>query len=128
MKKVFFKALETSKTKKIFIYVLMIYVLFVFSTYAKAGTAVNSIFFTIYTVFTGWYTKVICLGGLVFIGIKMITNRGDPQALKSLVPWAIAAVIIGGASIICGLFIDDFSTQVDSATKAQGLENLLDKI
>ena len=44
----------------------------------------------------------------------MITNRGETQLVRSLVPWALAALLIGSASFFCDLFLGD-TFSVDEA-------------
>lgn len=98
--------------------------LFADSTAGAGDTAtkkINSIFYTIYNFITGWYVKVIALAGIVAIGVKMITSKGEEKLIKALTPWLIAAIIIGSASTICSLFGVAFDT-VPTGT------NLLDKI
>ncbi len=89
-----------------------------------ATNNVNSIFYTVYTIFSGWYTKVIALAGIVFIGIKMITSKGEERLIKALLPWLLAAILIGGGSTICSIFIKDFG---DLKTQVKG-QNLLDSL
>lgn len=119
-----------NETKKLLSFFLMMLVIVTIMNAANdTGTAqnkVDSIFKTIYEFFTSGYVKVLCLAGLVWIGVKMITNRGDPNQVKALVPWLIAAIIIGSASTICGIFIPEFTTDMTTIQGNSG-ENLLKK-
>lgn len=132
MKKQLKSTIDNVKTtKKQLICFLCLFMFLYVSVFAETPAAttssqsgLNDIFKTVLLIFTGWYTKVIALSGLVMIGVKMITSRGEQQLVKALMPWFIAAVIIGGSSTICGLFIKDFSAQVNAATGS----NLLDKL
>lgn len=91
-------------TKKNF---LIIFVLFAccFNTFADTGLgSLKTIFGTLYWFFSSTYMLVICSVGLVWVGVKWITNRGEPTIVKDLAPKAGAMLLIGGASAICNLF------------------------
>lgn len=97
------------KNTKMLLCLLMVFLSssFVFATGEDGISAIKSIFATVYTFFTSGFVKIIALAGLVWIGIKMIMNRGEPQVIKSLIPWALAALLIGSASFFCDLFLGD---------------------
>ena len=86
----------------------------IFATGEDGIAAIKSIFATVYDFFTSGFVKIIALGGLVWIGIKMITNRGESQVVRTLVPWALAALLIGSSSFFCDLFLGE-SFSVDEA-------------
>ena len=120
-----------NETKKLLSFFLMMLTIITVINAQNNGTAagstgknVNNIFYTIYTFFTSGYVKVLCLAGLVWIGVKMITNRGDPNQIKALVPWLIAAVVIGSASLICGIFIPNFDTDMKTISSSGGTDLL----
>lgn len=116
------KAMEDKNVKMMMCFLLVcLYTSFMFAAGEGGGTpgedgigAIKSIFATVYTFFTSGFVKIIALAGLVWIGIKMIMNRGEPQVVKSLIPWALAALLIGSASFFCDLFLGD-SFDVDTA-------------
>ena len=102
--------------KKLFMSFLLVFLCTssIFAAGEDGIAAIKSIFATVYDFFTSGFVKIIALGGLVWIGIKMITNRGESQVVRSLVPWALAALLIGSASFFCDLFLGE-SFNVDEA-------------
>lgn len=106
-----FKMKSFMKKKLFFLFVLAVFACF--STFAAGETsstsstglgALKTIFGTVYWFFSSTYMLVICTVGLVWVAIRWITNRGEPQVVKDLAPKAGAMLIIGGASAICNLF------------------------
>lgn len=119
-----FSVLKSLENKNVKMMICMLFVCLCTSFIFAAGEgsapgedgigAIKSIFATVYTFFTSGFVKIIALAGLVWIGIKMIMNRGEPQIVKSLIPWALAALLIGSASFFCDLFLGD-TFDVESA-------------
>ena len=112
----------SKKESKILISMLIVSLLCsssIFATGEDGIAAIKSIFATVYDFFTSGFVKIIALGGLVWIGIKMITNRGETQLVRSLVPWALAALLIGSASFFCDLFLGDTFSVDEAISGAQ---------
>lgn len=101
--------------------VMLLTVTMVFAD-SKSGieglSMIKKVFGTIYWFFCSTYMKVICVVALIFIGVKMYSNRGQSEATKTLIYWLIATILIGGGSAICGLFFEP-----DSAFKIEALTN-----
>ena len=74
------------------------------SATTTALSNLQKVFSTVYAFFASGYTLVICSVGLIWVGIKWITNRGEPTILKDLGPKIGAFILIGGASGFCQLF------------------------
>lgn len=89
--------------KKIFMF-MIITLLVVTSAFCQSTDGVQGVntikkvFNTIYKFFTSAAVRVICVAGVIFTGIKIITNKGNPEMMKSLIPICIACIIIGSAS------------------------------
>lgn len=70
-----------------------------------AANTIKDVFQTIYTFFTSAAVRVIAIAGVIITGIKIITNKGNPDAAKPLIWIFIACIIIGGASWFVGKFL-----------------------
>lgn len=96
---------STKKTILTLTMLIMAFSLFAADSSTPSGlSALKTIFGTIYWFFSSTYMLVICSVGLVWVGIKWITNRGEPTVVKDLGPKAGALILIGGASAVCNLF------------------------
>lgn len=68
---------------------------------------IKAVFGTIYAFFTSAAVRVIAIAGVVFTGIKIITNKGNPEAMKPLIMILLACLIIGCASWFVDKFMGD---------------------
>ena len=68
---------------------------------------IKDVFGTIYAFFTSAAVRVIAIAGVVFTGIKIITNKGNPEAMKPLIMILLACLIIGCASWFVDKFMGD---------------------
>lgn len=84
------------------------------STISGAST-LKDVFQTVYTFFTSAAVRVIAIAGVIITGIKIITNKGNPDAAKPLIWIFIACIIIGSASWFVDKFLGD---------KIAGVENM----
>lgn len=118
--------MKVSFLKKKLLFLIVLLSCICFSSFAADSTtttstglgALKTIFGTVYWFFSSTYMLVICTVGLVWVAVRWITNRGEPQVIKNLAPKAGAMLIIGGASAICNLFFKPSgSFSVDSLTK-----------
>lgn len=115
--------------KKLFICTLMIFFaasMIFAEPNANTSTglkALKELFSTIYAFFTSTYMLVICTVGLVWVGIQMITNKGEPVVTKKLIPMGCAFLLIGGSSAIVQLFFKpnvEVSNVTNSSTATSG--------
>lgn len=83
------------------------------STISGAST-LKDVFQTIYTFFTSAAVRVIAIAGVIITGIKIITNKGNPDAAKPLIWIFIACIIIGSASWFVDKFLGDKISGVDN--------------
>lgn len=90
---------------------------------SKALTNLSKVFSTVYQFFASSYTLVICTVGLIWTGIKWITNRGEPTILKDLGPKVGAFILIGGASGFCQLFFTP-EKETNKATSGETFSGL----
>lgn len=102
--------------KKLFcILILSLFTSFIFA--AEDGpngvATVKKVFATIYEFFTSPAVRVIAIAGFIFTGIKIITNKGNTEMMKTMIPLCIACVIIGCASWIVGEFMGDVGENID---------------
>lgn len=104
---------EINKKALLFFLFILILPCAVFATSGGTGTGIDGIstiktvFGTIYTFFTSAAVRIIAIAGVIFTGIKIITNKGNPDAMKPLIMILIACLIIGAAS----WFVDKFMGQ-----------------
>lgn len=115
--------------EKKFIMIALIMLFVVTSAFCQSNTGANenidginqikNIFATIYAFFTSAAVRVIAIAGVIYTGIKIITNKGNPEMMKPLIPIFIACIIIGSASWFVGKFmgsaIKDTSTLTGSS-------------
>lgn len=66
---------------------------------------IKSVFATVYAFFTSAAIRVIAIAGVIVTGMKIITNKGNPDAAKPLVWIFIACIIIGSASWFVAKFM-----------------------
>ncbi len=66
---------------------------------------IKSVFATIYAFFTSAAIRVIAIAGVIFTGVKIITNKGNPDAMKPLIMILLACIIIGSASWFVSKFM-----------------------
>lgn len=66
---------------------------------------IKSVFATIYAFFTSAAVRVIAIAGVIFTGIKIITNKGNTEALKPLIGILLACIVIGSASWFVSKFM-----------------------
>ena len=78
---------------------------------------IKQVFQTIYEFFTSSAIRIIAIAGVIYTGAKIITNKGNPEAMKSLIPIFIACIIIGCSSWFVGKFMGDEIGQVDTTQK-----------
>ncbi len=78
---------------------------------------IYDVFQTIYAFFTSSAIRIIAIAGVIFTGVKIITNKGNPEAMKSLVPIFIACIIIGCASWFVSKFMGSNIGAVDDSKK-----------
>lgn len=113
------KGLEFNKRLFIFFMVLFAIPCLVFAqSNTDAGIdgidTIKTVFGTIYAFFTSAAVRIIAIAGVIFTGIKMITNKGNPEAMKPLIMILIACIIIGAAS----WFVEKFmGNQIKSDVK-----------
>ena len=114
--------METEKRKNIFdkklfcILVLSLCTSFIFAAddTLNGVTTVKKVFATIYEFFTSPAVRVIAIAGFIFTGIKIITNKGNTEMMKTMIPLCIACVIIGCASWIVEQFMgSDIGSNVE---------------
>ena len=77
---------------------------------------IKSVFNTIYSFFTSAAVRVIAIAGVIFTGIKIITNKGNTEALKPLIGILLACIVIGSAS----WFVDKFMGTTIKSTSTIG--------
>lgn len=77
---------------------------------------IKSVFNTIYSFFTSAAVRVIAIAGVIFTGIKIITNKGNTEALKPLIGILLACIVIGSAS----WFVDKFMGSTIKSTNNIG--------
>lgn len=77
---------------------------------------IKSVFNTIYSFFTSAAVRVIAIAGVIFTGIKIITNKGNTEALKPLIGILLACIVIGSAS----WFVDKFMGSTIKSTSNIG--------
>lgn len=68
---------------------------------------IKAVFGTIYTFFTSAAVRVIAIAGVIFTATKIITNKGNPEAMKPLIMILLACLIIGCASWFVDKFMGD---------------------
>lgn len=100
--------------KTIMLIALMLVTACLFADPMDGVSTVKQVFQTVYDFFTSGIVRVIAISGVVWSGIKMITNKGDPHAMKSLIPIFIACLIIGSASFFVDKFLSDDIKAVDT--------------
>lgn len=83
------------------------------STISGAST-LKDVFQTIYTFFTSAAVRVIAIAGVIITGVKIITNKGNPDAAKPLIWIFIACIIIGSASWFVDKFLGDKIGKVEN--------------
>ena len=83
------------------------------STITGAST-LKDVFQTIYTFFTSAAVRVIAIAGVIITGVKIITNKGNPDAAKPLIWIFIACIIIGSASWFVDKFLGDKIGKVEN--------------
>lgn len=117
---------ETSRKNdlnKKFVMLIVMSLLFTCAVFADTQTNNNTIsgastlkdvFQTIYTFFTSAAVRVIAIAGVIITGIKIITNKGNPDAAKPLIWIFIACIIIGSASWFVDKFLGDKIAGVDN--------------
>lgn len=66
---------------------------------------IKSVFATVYAFFTSAAIRVVAIAGVIVTGMKIITNKGNPDAAKPLVWIFIACIIIGSASWFVSKFM-----------------------
>lgn len=107
-------------TKKLIMFLVFLTattLLFADSGDANNGvTTIKSVFQTIYTFFTSAAVRVIAIAGVIFTGVKIITNKGNTEMMKQLVPICIACIIIGCAS----WFVEQFMGSSIADTSSLG--------
>lgn len=118
----FLKTAKKEINKKAFAFTLLSVTLtncFAALSTSEALGNLKKVFGTVYAFFASTYTLVICTVGLIWVGIKWITNRGEPTILKDLGPKVGAFLLIGGASGFCQLFFkpDKEVTSVTSGSE-----------
>lgn len=97
--------------KKIFMLCLMVLIcsssLFAETTDTQIDgvITIKSVFATIYAFFTSAAIRVIAIAGVIFTGVKIITNKGNPDAMKPLIMILLACIIIGSASWFVSKFM-----------------------
>ena len=77
---------------------------------------IKSVFNTIFSFFTSAAVRVIAIAGVIFTGIKIITNKGNTEALKPLIGILLACIVIGSAS----WFVDKFMGSTIGSTSNIG--------
>ena len=115
-------------SKKIFMLMLMVLICSA-SLFAKGESGNNttnttidgintikSVFNTIFSFFTSAAVRVIAIAGVIFTGIKIITNKGNTEALKPLIGILLACIVIGSAS----WFVDKFMGSTIESTSNIG--------
>lgn len=80
----------------------------------SGASTLKDVFQTIYTFFTSAAVRVIAIAGVIITGIKIITNKGNPDAAKPLIWIFIACIIIGSASWFVDKFLGDKIAGVDN--------------
>lgn len=118
---------ETSRKNdlnKKFVMLIVMSLLFTCTVFAADTTSNNNtisgastlkdVFQTIYTFFTSAAVRVIAIAGVIITGIKIITNKGNPDAAKPLIWIFIACIIIGSASWFVDKFLGDKIAGVDN--------------
>lgn len=118
---------ETSRKNdlnKKFVMLIVMSLLFTCAVFAADNTSNNNtisgastlkdVFQTIYTFFTSAAVRVIAIAGVIITGIKIITNKGNPDAAKPLIWIFIACIIIGSASWFVDKFLGDKIAGVDN--------------
>lgn len=68
---------------------------------------IKQVFGTIYAFFTSAAVRVIAIAGVIFTAIKIITNKGNPDAMRPLIMILLACLIIGCASWFVDKFMGD---------------------
>lgn len=103
------KQKKTDFCKKTFALLLVIFVctasLFAEEETIDGVNTIKNVFATIYAFFTSAAIRVIAIAGVIFTGVKIITNKGNPDAMKPLIMILIACIIIGSASWFVGKFM-----------------------
>lgn len=104
--------------KKVFAFFVVLLVMSVaaFAADTSAGATekidgvdtIKKVFGTIYAFFTSAAIRVIAIAGVVYTGVKIITNKGNPEAIKPLVGILIACILIGSASWFVDKFMGGF--------------------
>lgn len=112
-------------SKKIFMLMLMVLICSA-SLFAEGESGNNttidgintikSVFNTIFSFFTSAAVRVIAIAGVIFTGIKIITNKGNTEALKPLIGILLACIVIGSAS----WFVDKFMGNTIESTSNIG--------
>ena len=117
---------ELSKKFVMLIVMAMLFTCAVFASETSSGSGsgskqtidgaetIKDVFQTIYTFFTSAAVRVIAIAGVIITAIKIITNKGNPDAAKPLIWIFIACIIIGSASWFVGKFMGKTITDVDS--------------
>lgn len=104
--------------KTIMLIALMLVTACLFAQTTSSGpdgiSTVKQVFKTVYDFFTSGIVRVIAIAGVIWSGIKMITNKGDPHAMKSLIPIFVACLIIGSATFFVGKFLTDDIQSVET--------------
>lgn len=95
--------------KKAFMLCIMILIctssLFAQDEQIDGVNTIKSVFATIYAFFTSAAIRVIAIAGVIFTGVKIITNKGNPDAMKPLIMILLACIIIGSASWFVSKFM-----------------------
>lgn len=110
---------QTNMKKIILLLVMFLFVTLLFADSPPTNDgvdAVKNVFQTIYTFFTSAAVRVIAIVGVIFTGIKIITNKGNTEMMKQLIPICIACIIIGCAS----WFVEKFMGSAISGTDTLG--------
>ena len=95
--------IETNKKLDMLIVMSLFYCTCIFAqnnneTTIQGTEQIKAVFATIYAFFTSAAIRVIAIAGVIVTGIKIITNKGNPDAAKPLIWIFIACIIIGSAS------------------------------
>lgn len=108
------KSIENFNKKTfMFFVILCLFSLTCFADSPSTSSGINgvdtikAVFGTIYAFFTSAAVRVIAIAGVVFTGIKIITNKGNPEAMKPLIMILLACLIIGCASWFVDKFMGD---------------------
>lgn len=80
----------------------------------SGASTLKDVFQTIYTFFTSAAVRVIAIAGVIITGVKIITNKGNPDAAKPLIWIFIACIIIGSASWFVDKFLGDKIGKVEN--------------